>query len=53
MREQLKNGVFKIEYIPSNLQDADIFTKGMHGPQIRSICTKLLLYHDSVKKGDS
>ena len=53
IREQLKNGVFKIIYIPTNQQDADIFTKGMHGPQIRTICQKLRLCNDSVKKGES
>ena len=53
IRDELKKGTFKLEYIPSDKQDADIFTKGMHGPQIRSICQKLNLYEDSEKQGEN
>ncbi len=54
IREQLENGVYVL--IPTKTQDqlADIFTKGLHGPQLRTISSKLgLIPDDSVKQGES
>jgi hypothetical protein len=44
IREQLENGIYQL---------ADIFTKGMHGPQLKTISAKLGLIQDSVKQGES
>jgi hypothetical protein len=52
IRDQLQDGIFKLEKIQSEKQNADIFTKGMHGPQVRTICDRLQL-QDSVKQGES
>ncbi len=54
IRDQLQNGIFKFQAVPTDQQDADIFTKGMHGPQLRSICSRLgLSSKNSEKQGES
>ena len=51
IREQLTNGVFKLTQINTLKQNADILTKGLHGPQINTISNRLGLIRDSVKQG--
>jgi hypothetical protein len=54
IREQLENGVYVLIPTKTHEQLADLFTKGLHGPQLRSISTKLgLITDDSVKQGGS
>ena len=35
IRDQLRDGVFQLEYIPTEHQLADMFTKGLYGPRLR------------------
>lgn len=53
IREQLEKEVFQL--IPTRTFDqlADLFTKGLNGPQLRTISRKLGLVHDSSKQGES
>jgi hypothetical protein len=53
IREQLENGVFTL--VPTRTLDqlADIFTKGLHGPQIRNISQRLGLVDDTGKQGEN
>lgn len=53
IREQLENGIFTLLPTRTHDQLADLFTKGLHGPQLRTISTKLGLVHDSLKQGES
>jgi predicted transcriptional regulator len=53
IREQLENGIFTLIPTKTLNQLADIFTKGMHGPQLKTISAKLGLVQDSVKQGES
>ena len=41
VREQLQLGVIKTQYIPSNAQPADIFTKALSSSQLASLLSKL------------
>jgi hypothetical protein len=41
IREQLKNKVFCLEYCDTKSQRADLFTKGLFGPSLRSQCERL------------
>jgi hypothetical protein len=54
IREQLEKGVYVLIPTKTHEQLADLFTKGFHGPQLRSISTKLgLVTDDYVKQGGS
>jgi hypothetical protein len=53
IREQLENKVFSL--IPTRTFDqlADVFTKGLHGPQLRAISQRLGLTDDAGKQGEN
>ena len=53
IRDQLEQGVFTL--IPTRTFNmlADLFTKGLHGPQLRTISFNLGLVHDSAKQGEN
>ena len=53
IREQLEKGVFTLISTRTFNQNADLFTKGMHGPQLRTVSTKLGLVNDSAKQGEN
>jgi hypothetical protein len=50
IRKQLENGVFSLVPIRTFDQLADLFTKGLHGPQLRTISQKLGLVPDKHKQ---
>ena len=41
VRDQLREGVFKLVYVPTEHQLADLFTKGMYGPRLRFLMGQL------------
>ena len=42
--DELKRGVISLPHVPTDLQFADIFTKGLPWPQHQFLVSKLLLY---------
>jgi hypothetical protein len=53
IRQQLDNGVFTLVPTKTHQQLADLFTKGLYGPQLRQMTTSLGLITDSVKQGEN
>ena len=53
IREQLENGILTLIPTKTLNQLADLFAKGMHGPQLKTISAKLGLIQDSVKQRGS
>jgi len=53
IREQLEKDVFQLIPIRTFDQLADLFTKGLNGPQLRTVSRKLGLVYDSSKQGES
>ena len=45
VREKLVEGVIKTEFVNSNDQLADIFTKSLKGPRVEYLCNKLGAYN--------
>jgi len=45
VREKITSGDIKTEFVNSNDQLADIFTKSLRGPMIDYICNKLGTYY--------
>ena len=41
IRDQIKDGILRLEYIPTQNQLADIFTKALNGPRLRALRTQL------------
>ena len=41
IRDQIYNGEFHLEYVPTEYQLADIFTKGLYGPRLRFLMEQL------------
>lgn len=51
IREQLQNEVFRLEYVPTESQLADMFTKGLYGPRLRYLCGRIGLQTIPVSEG--
>ena len=41
LRDQIRDGVLQLEYIPTIDQLADIFTKALNGPRLRALRSRL------------
>jgi hypothetical protein len=41
VRDQIQNGEFHLEYVPTEYQLADLFTKGLYGPRLRFLMEQL------------
>ena len=53
IRQYLENNSFKLEHCKTKNQLADIFTKGVYGPQLRNTISQLGLLNSSSKQGES
>ena len=41
IRDQINDGIFHLEYIPTEFQLADMFTKGLYGPRLNFLMDQL------------
>ena len=41
LRDQVRDGVFTLEYVPTQDQLADVFTKALNGPRLRDLLSRL------------
>jgi hypothetical protein len=53
IREQLTNGVAKLEPIDTKDQLADLMTKGLYGPALKSACLRLCLLPSLSSQGEN
>jgi hypothetical protein len=51
IKEQLSEGAFQLKYCPTKLQLGDVFTKGLHGPNLKQARTNLGL-RTSISDGE-
>lgn len=47
VRDQIRDGVFMLQYVPTSDQLADLFTKGLSGPRLRDVIKRLGLCRSS------
>ena len=41
VRDQIRDGIFHLQYVPTAHQLADLFTKGLYGPRLRFLMSQL------------